>query len=48
MRERTLLFQAPKSDRPLRRGICVTEGKALEVVCKEVGTGVVVTGGGGR
>jgi hypothetical protein len=41
MSEQTLLFHAPKSDRPLRRGICVTEGNALvEVVGKEgkVGT----------
>ena len=41
----TLLFHAPKSERPLRRGICVTEGKVL-VVAVAVGIKVLVTGGG--
>lgn len=37
MRDRTLLFQAPKSDRPLRRGICETEGK-VKVLVEVIGT----------
>jgi hypothetical protein len=46
IRERTLLFHAPKSDRPLRRGIWVTEGKGLEEIIGKVGTVALLTGGG--
>jgi hypothetical protein len=45
--ERTLLFHAPKSDRPVRIGICETEGKALVEEVGKIGTVGLVTGVGG-
>jgi hypothetical protein len=45
MRDRMLLFHSPKYDRPLRRGMCETEGKG-KVLVEILGTELLVFGEG--